>query len=77
MPFGEYSDFDDCIAKNGNKSDPKAYCAAIKKQIEGESAKRKKNEAYARKHGFKTDEKGRVVIAENVPVSFQGEIVHE
>lgn len=34
MPFGEYEDFDDCVNKNRDKDDPKAYCAAIKAKIE-------------------------------------------
>lgn len=36
MPFGEYEDFADCVAKNQNKEDPEAYCATIKRQIEGD-----------------------------------------
>jgi hypothetical protein len=35
MPFGEYEDFDACVAANGDKADPKAYCAAIKRDTEG------------------------------------------
>lgn len=35
MPFGEYADFDDCVAKNKDKSDPAAYCATIEKKIKG------------------------------------------
>ena len=34
MPFGEYTDFDDCLAKNSDKEDPKAYCGYIKNQVE-------------------------------------------
>jgi len=34
MPFGEYSDFDDCLAKNSDKTDPSAYCGYIKNQVE-------------------------------------------
>jgi len=34
MPFGEYENFDDCVAKNQDKEDPKAYCAALQKQLE-------------------------------------------
>ena len=34
-PFGEYTDFADCVAKNQDKGDPEAYCATIKRQIEG------------------------------------------
>jgi len=56
MPFGDYKDFDDCVAKNSDKDDPKAYCTAIKKQIEGENVKR--------------DTQGRIIVAENVPIIF-------
>jgi len=38
MPFGEYDDFDSCVRENNDKRDPEAYCAAIKRQIEGASA---------------------------------------
>ena len=34
-PFGEYKDFADCVAKNKDKSDPEAYCATIKRKVEG------------------------------------------
>lgn len=34
MPFGEYPDFDACVAANGDKSDPKAYCASIQQATE-------------------------------------------
>lgn len=33
--MGEYSDFEDCVAKNQDKENPEAYCGAIKNQIEG------------------------------------------
>ena len=29
MPFAGYQDFDDCVAQNGDKQNPEAYCAAI------------------------------------------------
>lgn len=41
MPFGEYEDFADCVAKNSDKEDPEAYCVAIKRQIEGDKSQRK------------------------------------
>ena len=34
-PMGDYTDFQDCVDKNASKDDPEAYCAAIKRQIEG------------------------------------------
>ena len=38
MPFGDYEDFDACVAANSDKDDPDAYCAAIKRQVEGAAA---------------------------------------
>lgn len=35
MPFGDYDDFADCVRKNQDKSDPEAYCAVIKRNVEG------------------------------------------
>lgn len=65
MPFGDYADFEDCVSKNQDKDNPQAYCAAIKKQAEGESNK------------IKRDEKGRIIIAENVPIIFRAGINYE
>ena len=39
-PFGGYKDFDACVAANGDKNDPKAYCGYIKNELE------KANKAY-------------------------------
>ena len=36
-PFGKYDSFDDCVSKNSDKDDPDAYCATIKRQVEGKS----------------------------------------
>lgn len=36
MPFGEYSDFDDCLSKNRDKQSPEGYCAELHKKITGE-----------------------------------------
>lgn len=66
MPFGDYDSFEDCIAKNQDKGDPEAYCATIKKQIEGESMKQ-----------VKRDEQGREIIAENVPIVFNANLMEE
>lgn len=35
MPFADYPDFETCVARNQDKDDPEAYCAAIKRQVEG------------------------------------------
>ena len=40
MPFADYADFADCVAKNGDKADPNAYCAAIKAKAEGRTDRR-------------------------------------
>lgn len=34
MPFAGYKNFDDCVARNQDKDDPKAYCAAIMHKVE-------------------------------------------
>lgn len=34
MPFGGYADFAACVAANGDKADPKAYCGAIQAAAE-------------------------------------------
>lgn len=34
MPFAGYKNFDECVAKNSEKSDPKAYCATIMRKVE-------------------------------------------
>jgi len=39
MPFGEYTDFADCVKKNKNKKSPEGYCATIQRKVEGESLK--------------------------------------
>ena len=36
-PFGGYSDFADCVAKNQDKENPEAYCGQIKHETEGET----------------------------------------
>ena len=42
MPFSEYEDFADCVAKNkGKVEDPEAYCAQIKRSIEGDAKQRR------------------------------------
>ena len=35
MPFGPYKDFKDCVAKNRDKKNPRAYCAEVHKKITG------------------------------------------
>ena len=38
-PFAGFSDFDDCVSKNQDKDDPEAFCAVIKRKVEGEKMK--------------------------------------
>lgn len=33
MPFAGYKDFDECVSKNRDRRDPKAYCAAIERRV--------------------------------------------
>ena len=35
MPFGPYGSFDDCVSKNGDKGNPKAFCAWLEHKITG------------------------------------------
>ena len=49
MPFADYDNFDDCVSANQDKSDPEAYCAAIKREVEGsEALSAAEREAYER-----------------------------
>ena len=34
-PFAGYDNFDDCVSKNQDKGNPKAYCADIMRKVEG------------------------------------------
>lgn len=36
-PFGEYTDFADCVSKNTDKTNPQAYCAWLHKRITGKT----------------------------------------
>jgi len=40
MPFAGYTDFDDCVSKNRDKKDPKAYCATIMREVEKPAKKK-------------------------------------
>lgn len=59
MPFGQYKDFDECVAKNSDKEDPKGYCASIMKKAEN----------------VKRDSQGRIIIGENVPIIFSASLI--
>ncbi|QCC57356.1 hypothetical protein [Natrinema thermotolerans] len=37
MAFAGYDDFEACVRAHSDKDDPKAYCATIKRQVEGQS----------------------------------------
>ncbi|MCK9599546.1 MAG: hypothetical protein M0R06_10935 [Sphaerochaeta sp.] len=36
MPFGPYNSFEDCVAKNSDKTSPKGFCAWLEHQITGQ-----------------------------------------
>ena len=42
-PFADYKDFDDCVSKNQDKDDPKAFCAAVKMKVEDNKGLTKKD----------------------------------
>jgi len=73
MPFGEYENFEDCVAKNQDKEDPEAYCATIKRAIEGDKP---------RKIGFdKATLDDKILVDDDnflvMPAVIASEIVHE
>lgn len=35
MPFLDYRDFDDCVARNSDKANPDAYCATLERSVKG------------------------------------------
>lgn len=41
MPFADYKDFADCVAKNQDKDNPEAYCGKIKHQVEDSKSETK------------------------------------
>jgi hypothetical protein len=45
-PFADYTDLADCVNKNSDKDDPKAYCANIKRKTEGEPVKESVGNIY-------------------------------
>lgn len=46
MPFGGYKNFDDCVSKNRDKSDPQAYCGSIKAKTEGKAMEQDENSFF-------------------------------
>ncbi len=50
MPFAGYKDFADCVRRNRDKNNPKAYCGAIKHRVEDRpKARMKRPKARMRK----------------------------
>ena len=73
MPFGEYENFEDCVKKNQDKDDPEAYCATIKREIEGD---------HQRKIGFDiTTLDDKILVDDDdylvMPAVIASEIVHQ
>ena len=48
MPFADYEDFNACVRGNEDKDDPEAYCAEIKRQVEGSELSDAEREALER-----------------------------
>ncbi|AFH21720.1 hypothetical protein OSG_eHP8_00010 [environmental Halophage eHP-8] len=71
MPFGDYESFDSCVASNSGKDDPEAYCAAIKRRIEGENALSGAEQHHAQRLELEEFEEG-----DAVAWNWQGETVH-
>lgn len=73
MPFGEYESFEECVKKNKSKEDPEAYCAEIKRRIEGDQR---------RKIGFDTATLDDKILVDDdshlvMPAVIASEIVHQ
>lgn len=63
MPFAGYNDFDDCVSENSDKNDPDAYCAVIKRQVEGKS---REFDIIADERIKKTVETDGIALAEDI-----------
>ncbi len=50
MPFGEYRDFADCVRRNQDKRDPEAYCAEVKRRVEGYTGPERRARHGSRRH---------------------------
>ena len=51
MPFAGYRDFDDCVRRNRDKRDPKAYCAEIQRRAERNPRGTRKKKENGRTRG--------------------------
>lgn len=62
MPFSGYKDFADCVSKNSDKEDAKAYCGALQKKAEASSKT------------IEVNGKTYIVVAENVKMKITANI---
>jgi len=67
--FADYEDFDACVRANSDKEDPEAYCASIKRQVEGKGDGDAETAAAV-------DQKAAFAEGDAVRWSWQGEPVH-
>lgn len=78
MPFGEYENFEDCVAKNRNNpdvEDPEAFCAALKQKLEADALRDRRISFDATKLEDKilTDDEETI----SIPAVIASEIVHQ
>lgn len=73
MPFGEYESFEDCVAKNSDKEDPAAYCAAIKRETEGDTQRKVGFDRYALEDKIIHEDNQTLTM----PAIIASEIVHQ
>ncbi len=80
MPFAGYDDFDDCVDANADKRDPEAYCAVIKREVEGESNMSKHEQDLADSvemaDGTETRHLQEFSVGDQVVWDWQGSTVH-
>lgn len=75
MPFAGYKDFNDCMAQNANKQDPRGYCATIMRAVE-KAEQDDTESALAKFEIAKVDEERRLVFGwANVAVRKDGQII--
>lgn len=74
-PFADYTDWEDCISKNQDKTDPEAYCGSIKAQTEAvASGSAVKTEAVSGSAGTPVDKDKRIVELETAVSKLQGSV---
>jgi cytochrome c556 len=77
MPFADYKNFADCVAKNKDKDSPDAYCGYIKNQVEGGKKKEEAMDDCPSCHeAYHLEEDVKKMEEELAPKSEEDEVKH-